>query len=73
MRINKRQGHRRFCTANFKGKSSLFENEHIQIGHKSEAIYEEVSGFRVLLKMEIFFGNLSEDIIRNLTLEFKGD
>jgi len=33
--ITKSQGLRRFKTANFKSKSSLFENEHIQIGYKS--------------------------------------
>ncbi len=33
--ISKSQGLRRFKTANFKGKSSLFENEHLQIGYKS--------------------------------------
>lgn len=40
LKIDKNQGHRRFKTSNFKGKSSLFENENIQIGYKSEAIYE---------------------------------
>jgi hypothetical protein len=33
--ISKSQGLRRFKTANFKGKSSLFESEHLQIGYKS--------------------------------------
>ena len=72
-RISKYQGHRRYSTSNFKGKGSIFENEHLQIGFKSEAIYEEVSGFRVLLKVELYFGNLSDETFRNLSLDFKGD
>jgi len=57
--ITKNQGLRRFKTANFKGKSSLFENEHLQIGYKSSALYEEVSDFKVMIKIELFFGNLT--------------
>jgi hypothetical protein len=72
-KLEKHQGHRRFSTANFKGKGSIFENEHIQIGFRSESIYEEVGGFRVLLKMELFMGNLTEETFRNLSLNFKGD
>lgn len=58
--ITKSQGLRRFKTANFKGKSSLFENEHLQLGFKSEAIYDEVNGFKVIIKIELYFGNLTD-------------
>jgi hypothetical protein len=71
--LHKSQGIRRFKTANFKGKSSLFENEHIQIGYKSEPIFEEISGFKVLIKIELFLGNLVEETIKNVSLDFKGD
>lgn len=37
--LTKNQGIRRFITSNFKFKNPLFENTHIQIGFKSEAIY----------------------------------
>ena len=71
--ISRNQGHRRFKTANFKGKSSLFENSHIQIGYKTEPVYEEANWFPVVIKIELFFGNLSGETIRNLDLSFKGN
>ena len=43
------------------------------MGFKSEAIYEEIGGFRVLLKVELYFGNLCDDTLLNLKLDFKGD
>jgi hypothetical protein len=38
--ITRSQGHRRFITSQFKNKNPLFENSHLQVGFKSEAVYE---------------------------------
>jgi hypothetical protein len=32
-----------------------------------------VSGFKALMKIELFFGNLGEETIKGVSLEFKGD
>lgn len=59
--LTRNQGIRRFITSNFKTKNPLFENTHIQIGFKSEAIYEEISEFKCILSIELYIGNRTED------------
>ncbi len=58
--LSKNQGIRRFITCNFKSKNPLFENSHIQIGLKSEPVYEEVNEFRTLISMELYLGNKTD-------------
>lgn len=37
--LKKEQGSRRFKISNFREKNPLFENDQIQVGYKSQAVY----------------------------------
>lgn len=56
--------------ANFRDKYPLFENESMQIGFKTESIFEEYDGFNTFLSMELYLGNKSSRQIRNLEVSF---
>lgn len=45
----------------------------IQIGFKSQQIYEKVDKFSALIEFELFFGNKSDNIIEDVEVYFQGD
>lgn len=60
------QGWKKFRKANFKPKGILFENEHLQIGFKSQAIYEDLQSFSVFIRIGIYIGNKLHDPISKI-------
>ena len=72
--IKREQTHRRFQLANFRNRYPLFENESLQIGFKSEAIFESNDdGFNEVLALELYFGNKKNYQLRNFEVIFEGD
>jgi hypothetical protein len=71
--LKKEQGCRRFKLSNFRKKSILFENEHIQVGYISQAVYESIDEFKHFLLLNLFVGNKTEDSIKELQVEYKAD
>lgn len=67
------QGWKKFRKANFKHKGILFENEHLQIGYKSQAIYEDLQSFSVFVKIGVYIGNKINDTISKVDVEYEGD
>lgn len=64
---------KRFKTSNFKEKSPLFENDHLQVGYKSQALYENINGFSHFVFLNIFIGNKTDVNIKDFQVEYKGD
>lgn len=71
--IKKEQGHKRFKIGNLRYRYPLFENESMQIGFKSEVIFEEYDGFNTFLQIELYFGNKTTRQIKELEISFEGD
>ena len=58
--IQKEQGMKRFKISNLKSRALLYESGHIQVGYKSEPVYEkveELDKFSEMIQLEIFIGN----------------
>lgn len=64
---------RRAKAALFKNKYILYENECLQVGFKSAAVYEKVDKFASMIDFELFFGNKTARAISKLEVGFKGD
>ena len=51
----------------------MFENEHIQIGYKSQAVYENIHNFQNFIELNLFIGNKTNDVIKDFQIEYKAD
>jgi hypothetical protein len=71
--MKKDQGVRRLKSSLFKNKYILYEDDCIQVGFKSAAIYEKVDKFTSMIDFELFFGNKTAKIIDKFEVSFKGD
>jgi hypothetical protein len=72
--MSKGQNLRRFKTSNFKDRSLVLEDEHLQVGFKSKAIYETQEGqFRIFLRLTLYFGNKGDERLSNVEIEYEGD
>ena len=64
---------RRLKASLFKNKYILYEDECMQVGFKSAAIYEKVDKFTCMIDFELFFGNKTSKAINKFEVGFKGD
>ena len=67
------QGWRKFRKSHFKDKGILFENEHLQVGYKSQAVYEDLQEFKVFIKIGLYVGNKCNEQISRLDVDYEGD
>lgn len=72
--MSRGQNLRRFKTSNFKDKSLVLEDDHLQVGFKSKPIYEMQEGhLRIFLRITLFFGNKGDEKLSNVEIEYEGD
>ena len=71
--VNQYQGNKRLKRSNLVNKGVLFENEFLQIGYKTEPYYQDVNGYKVSLRMTLYYGNKSESPMTKFEAEFEGD
>lgn len=67
---------KRFKISNLKSRSLLYESGHIQVGYRSEPVYEkveELDKFSEMIQLEIFIGNKTNEELREVDVTFLGD
>lgn len=64
---------RRLKSALFRNKYVLYEDDCLQVGFKSTAIYEKVDKFTSMIDFELFFGNKTSKTIDKFEVSFRGD
>ena len=71
--VKQDQGIKRFKLSNFKERSALFENQHIQVGYKSQVVFQNKDMFSRFISLNIFIGNKTQELIKDFQVDYKGD